>query len=140
MVNFNPTAGVPRAWATHGGEDVPVFAVGPLASALFSGSVDQSYIPHAIAYAACLAHHASRCSRDPTNNANASDTMNAAPISCPSAEPNSAAISSDNLFGIKGISFEKQLYRRIILNWTRERSNYNAGEMIFHKIYFAPSG
>ncbi|XP_024893743.1 alkaline phosphatase-like isoform X1 [Temnothorax curvispinosus] len=89
------TAGVPRAWATHGGEDVPVFAVGPLASALFSGSVDQSYIPHAIAYAACLAHHASRCSRDPTNNANASDTMNAAPISCPSAEPNSAAISSD---------------------------------------------
>ncbi|KAG5330538.1 PPBT protein, partial [Acromyrmex heyeri] len=89
------TAGVPRAWATHGGEDVPVFAVGPLANALFSGSVDQSYIPHAIAYAACLAHHASRCSRDSTNNANASDTMNAAPISCPSAEPNSAAISSD---------------------------------------------
>ncbi|XP_012063685.1 PREDICTED: alkaline phosphatase, tissue-nonspecific isozyme-like [Atta cephalotes] len=89
------TAGVPRAWATHGGEDVPVFAVGPLANALFSGSIDQSYIPHAIAYAACLAHHASRCSRDSTNNANASDTMNAAPISCPSAEPNSAAISSD---------------------------------------------
>ncbi|XP_018346804.1 PREDICTED: LOW QUALITY PROTEIN: uncharacterized protein LOC108751228 [Trachymyrmex septentrionalis] len=89
------TSGVPRAWATHGGEDVPVFAVGPLANALFSGSVDQSYIPHAIAYAACLAHHASRCSRDSTNNANASDTMNAAPISCPSAEPNSAAISSD---------------------------------------------
>lgn len=86
---------MPRAWATHGGEDVPVFAIGPLASALFSGSVDQSYIPHAIAYAACLAHHASRCSRDPTSSANASDTMNAAPISCPSAEPNSAAISSD---------------------------------------------
>lgn len=72
-----------------------MFAIGPLASTLFSGSVDQSYIPHAIAYASCLAHHASRCSRDPTNNASASDTMNAAPISCPSAEPNSAAISSD---------------------------------------------
>lgn len=86
---------MPRAWATHGGEDVPVFAVGPLASVLFSGSVDQSYIPHAIAYAACLAHHASRCSRDSTNTVNASETMNAAPISCPSAEPNSAAISSD---------------------------------------------
>ncbi|XP_025265783.1 alkaline phosphatase [Camponotus floridanus] len=88
------TAGVPRAWATHGGEDVPVFAIGPLASTLFSGSVDQSYIPHAIAYAACLAHHASRCSRDPAGS-NASDTMSSAPISCPSAEPNSAAISSD---------------------------------------------
>ncbi|XP_070161608.1 alkaline phosphatase isoform X2 [Polyergus mexicanus] len=92
------TAGVPRAWATHGGEDVPVFAIGPLASTLFSGSVDQSYIPHAIAYAACLAHHASRCSRDPVGG-NASDTMSSAPISCPSAEPNSAAISSDVMNG-----------------------------------------
>ncbi|XP_029665202.1 alkaline phosphatase-like isoform X2 [Formica exsecta] len=92
------TAGVPRAWATHGGEDVPVFAIGPLASTLFSGSIDQSYIPHAIAYAACLAHHASRCSRDPAGG-NASDTMSSAPISCPSAEPNSAAISSDVMNG-----------------------------------------
>ncbi|KAI4472378.1 hypothetical protein M0802_016884, partial [Mischocyttarus mexicanus] len=98
------TAGVPRAWATHGGEDVPVFAIGPLASILFSGSIDQSYIPHAISYAACLAHQSSRCTRDDTSsngngNSNSiggtsNDTMNA-PISCPSAEPNSAAISSD---------------------------------------------
>ncbi|XP_012277705.1 alkaline phosphatase [Orussus abietinus] len=83
------TAGVPRAWATHGGEDVPVFATGPLSTVLFSGSVDQSYIPHAISYAACLAHHASRCSREAAMN----DTITT--ISCPSAEPNSAAISSD---------------------------------------------
>lgn len=80
---------MPRTWATHGGEDVPIFAVGPLATVLFSGSVDQSYIPHAISYAACLDHHASRCSRESALN----DTI--APISCPSAEPNSAAISSD---------------------------------------------
>ncbi|KOC64154.1 Alkaline phosphatase, tissue-nonspecific isozyme [Habropoda laboriosa] len=85
------TAGVPRAWATHGGEDVPVFAIGPLANVLFSGSIDQSYIPHAISYASCLGHHASRCSRDSTSS---NDTMSV-PISCPSAEPNSAAISSD---------------------------------------------
>ncbi|KAG7212353.1 hypothetical protein KM043_012674 [Ampulex compressa] len=85
------TAGVPRKWATHGGEDVPVFAIGPLANVLFSGSIDQSYIPHAIAYASCLAHHASRCSRESTSS---NDTMSV-PISCPSAEPNSAAISSD---------------------------------------------
>lgn len=83
------TSGVPRTWATHGGEDVPIFAIGPLATVLFSGSVDQSYIPHAISYAACLDHHASRCSRESALN----DTI--APISCPSAEPNSAAISSD---------------------------------------------
>ncbi|KZC03755.1 Alkaline phosphatase, tissue-nonspecific isozyme, partial [Dufourea novaeangliae] len=85
------TAGVPRAWATHGGEDVPVFAIGPLANVLFSGSIDQSYIPHAISYAGCLGHHASRCSRESTSS---NDTMSV-PISCPSAEPNSAAISSD---------------------------------------------
>lgn len=93
---FFQTAGVPRAWATHGGEDVPVFAIGPLASILFSGSIDQSYIPHAISYAACLGHQASRCSRDDSSSSSigSNDTMNV-PISCPSAEPNSAAISSD---------------------------------------------
>ncbi|XP_046744633.1 alkaline phosphatase-like isoform X1 [Diprion similis] len=84
------TAGVPRAWATHGGEDVPVFAIGPLATTLFSGSVDQSYIPHAISYAACFAHHASRCARESAVNNTSSPQL-----SCPSAEPNSAAISSD---------------------------------------------
>ncbi|XP_067004529.1 alkaline phosphatase [Anabrus simplex] len=52
---------VPRQWATHGGEDVPIFAQGPLATKLFSGSVDQSYIPHAIAYIACLGEYTSRC-------------------------------------------------------------------------------
>ncbi|XP_054257074.1 alkaline phosphatase, tissue-nonspecific isozyme-like [Macrosteles quadrilineatus] len=55
-------AAVPRQWATHGGEDVPVYAQGPLARELFSGTVDQSYIPHAIAYIACLGHQKSRCS------------------------------------------------------------------------------
>ncbi|KAK2580024.1 hypothetical protein KPH14_012313 [Odynerus spinipes] len=98
------TAGVPQAWATHGGEDVPVFAIGPLARILFSGSVDQSYIPHAISYASCLGNQASRCSRDGGSSIgsigsigsgiDSNDTMSA-PISCPSAEPNSAAISSD---------------------------------------------
>ncbi|KAL6957376.1 alkaline phosphatase, partial [Sarracenia purpurea var. burkii] len=55
-------AAVPRKWATHGGEDVPVYAAGPLASMLFTGTVDQSYIPHAIAYIACFAEHRKRCS------------------------------------------------------------------------------
>lgn len=52
---------VPRQWATHGGEDVPVYALGPLATTLFTGTFDQSYIPHAIAYAACLGEHRLRC-------------------------------------------------------------------------------
>lgn len=56
-------AAVPRQWATHGGEDVPVYAAGPpgITQALFSGTFDQSYVPHAIAYVACLAEYAKRC-------------------------------------------------------------------------------
>ncbi|KAJ2950985.1 hypothetical protein O0L34_g5361 [Tuta absoluta] len=54
-------AAVPRQWATHGAEDVPIYALGPMATILFAGVVEQSYIPHAIAYAACLAHHSRRC-------------------------------------------------------------------------------
>ncbi|XP_039301587.1 alkaline phosphatase, germ cell type-like [Nilaparvata lugens] len=54
-------AAVPRQWSTHGGEDVPVFAKGPLAKALFSGTIDQTFIPHAIAYIACLGEHVERC-------------------------------------------------------------------------------
>ncbi|XP_034829178.1 alkaline phosphatase-like [Maniola hyperantus] len=60
-------AAVPRQWATHGGEDVPIYALGPMATILFAGVVEQSYIPHAIAYAACLAHHARRCQESTFN-------------------------------------------------------------------------
>ena len=38
---------------THGGEDVAIFARGPMAH-LFDGTVEQSYIPHAMAYSACI--------------------------------------------------------------------------------------
>ncbi|KAF9814163.1 hypothetical protein SFRURICE_014772, partial [Spodoptera frugiperda] len=54
-------AAVPRQWATHGAEDVPIYALGPMATTLFAGVVEQSYIPHAIAYAACIAHQSRRC-------------------------------------------------------------------------------
>lgn len=52
---------VPRQWGTHGGEDVPVYALGPLATTLFAGTFDQSYIPHAIAYSACVGEYTQRC-------------------------------------------------------------------------------
>ncbi|KAH8009721.1 hypothetical protein HPB51_019032 [Rhipicephalus microplus] len=38
---------------THGGEDVAVYATGPWAH-LYTGVHDQSYIPHVMAYAACV--------------------------------------------------------------------------------------
>jgi len=38
---------------THGGEDVPIYSSGPM-SFLFTGTVEQSYITHAMAYSACI--------------------------------------------------------------------------------------
>ncbi|XP_022162133.1 alkaline phosphatase-like [Myzus persicae] len=69
-------AAVPRQWATHGGEDVPVYAAGPqgITQALFSGTFDQSYVPHAIAYVACLAEHAERCRRQDAEAVNRSNS------------------------------------------------------------------
>jgi hypothetical protein len=39
---------------------------GPLATVLFSGTFEQSYIPHAVAYIACLGDQAARC-EEPDN-------------------------------------------------------------------------
>ncbi|XP_064457434.1 alkaline phosphatase-like [Ornithodoros turicata] len=50
---FSQRSAFPLRRDTHGGEEVAVYAVGPWAH-LFSGVHDQSYIPHAIAYAACI--------------------------------------------------------------------------------------
>ncbi|XP_045536565.1 membrane-bound alkaline phosphatase-like isoform X1 [Papilio machaon] len=44
---------VPISRETHGGEDVAVFAKGPW-SHLFTGNYEQNFIPHAIAFAACI--------------------------------------------------------------------------------------
>ena len=41
-------------YSTHGGEDVPVYAHGPGAH-LFTGTMEQAYLAHAIAHAACIA-------------------------------------------------------------------------------------
>jgi alkaline phosphatase len=66
------------------------FYQGPLASQLFSGSVDQSYIPHAIAYSACLGEHSQRCNGGP-DNYSASDPGPAA-CSAPAPEPNPGVV------------------------------------------------
>ncbi|CAG9786913.1 unnamed protein product [Diatraea saccharalis] len=51
--NYSYPSLVPMVRETHGGEDVAVFANGPWAH-IFSGNYEQNYIPHAIAYAACI--------------------------------------------------------------------------------------
>jgi alkaline phosphatase len=49
---------------THGAEDVAIYAHGPM-SHLFEGTVEQSFIPHAMAYSACIGplYENDRCRR-----------------------------------------------------------------------------
>ncbi|XP_046891984.1 alkaline phosphatase, tissue-nonspecific isozyme [Hypomesus transpacificus] len=51
---------VPLDTETHGGEDVAVLARGPMAH-LFQGVQEQSYIAHALAYAACVGQDLRHC-------------------------------------------------------------------------------
>lgn len=58
--DFEFPATVPRESETHAGDDVAVFASGPF-SHLFRGVFEQSYIPHLMAYAACIGHGLTAC-------------------------------------------------------------------------------
>ncbi|NXK00791.1 PPBT protein, partial [Corythaixoides concolor] len=51
---------VPLHQKTHGREDVAVFARGPMAH-LLHGVREQNYIPHAMAYAACIGANRAHC-------------------------------------------------------------------------------
>uniref|UniRef100_A0A1I8Q1S3 alkaline phosphatase n=1 Tax=Stomoxys calcitrans TaxID=35570 RepID=A0A1I8Q1S3_STOCA len=50
----------PRDSETHGGEDVPVYALGPW-SHLFTGVYEQNAIPHMMAYAMCVGSGLKAC-------------------------------------------------------------------------------
>ncbi|CAB3227253.1 unnamed protein product [Arctia plantaginis] len=59
-VDYTYPSLVPTVRETHGGEDVAVFAKGPW-SHLFTGNYEQNYLPHAIAYAACIGPGLTSC-------------------------------------------------------------------------------
>jgi len=65
--NFTQSVGVPMNAETHGGEDVAVFARGPM-SHLFHGVQEQNYIPHAMAYASCVGSNKKHCSAIPSSS------------------------------------------------------------------------
>lgn len=58
--NYQAQAAVPLKWETHGGEDVAVFSRGPMAH-LLHGVQEQNYIPHVMAYAACIGQNKNHC-------------------------------------------------------------------------------
>ncbi|GBL96964.1 Alkaline phosphatase, tissue-nonspecific isozyme [Araneus ventricosus] len=84
--NYVQQSAVPRRWDTHGGEDVPVYAHGPMAH-LFRGVLEQTYIPHAMAYAACIGPQRDDCERR-------RHTFHRQVIECPSPHTNSATTST----------------------------------------------
>ena len=70
-------AAIPSSWGNHAGEDVPLYAIGALASFLFSGTIDQTFIPHAISFALCLSQYHSRCEKQSANYEDLIDQVNA---------------------------------------------------------------
>ncbi|XP_040190415.1 alkaline phosphatase, tissue-nonspecific isozyme [Rana temporaria] len=58
--NYQAQSAVPLKQETHGGEDVAVFAKGPMAH-LLHGVHEQNYIPHAMAYATCIGQNRDHC-------------------------------------------------------------------------------
>lgn len=58
--NYQAQSAVPLRMETHGGEDVAVFSKGPLAH-LLHGVQEQNYIPHVMAYAACIGQNTAHC-------------------------------------------------------------------------------
>lgn len=59
--NYQAQSAVPLRQETHGGEDVAIFAKGPMAH-LLHGVHEQNYIPHVMAYAACIGQNTNHCS------------------------------------------------------------------------------
>ncbi|KAM4016694.1 LOW QUALITY PROTEIN: alkaline phosphatase, tissue-nonspecific isozyme [Anomaloglossus baeobatrachus] len=58
--SYQAQSAVPLQQETHGGEDVAIFARGPMAH-LLHGVHEQNYIPHVMAYAACIGQNLDHC-------------------------------------------------------------------------------
>ncbi|XP_052465571.1 alkaline phosphatase-like [Carassius gibelio] len=58
--NYLAQSAVPLSMETHGGEDVAIFSKGPMAH-LLHGVQEQHYIPHVMAYAACIGQNKDHC-------------------------------------------------------------------------------
>ncbi|KAM4652757.1 alkaline phosphatase-like [Discoglossus pictus] len=71
--DYHAQSAVPLAQETHAGEDVAIFAKGPMAH-LLHGVQEQNYIPHAMAYAACIGDGKELCA-DRENKTDSGGTL-----------------------------------------------------------------
>ncbi|XP_030041679.1 alkaline phosphatase, tissue-nonspecific isozyme isoform X2 [Microcaecilia unicolor] len=74
-MNYQAQSAVPLQSETHSGEDVAIFAKGPLAH-LLHGVHEQNYIPHVMAYAACIGQNKDHCKPDAASNVSRPFTFN----------------------------------------------------------------
>lgn len=59
-LNFRASATVPLSSESHSGEDVAIYARGPFAH-LFKSTMEQTVIPHIMAYASCIGNGLTAC-------------------------------------------------------------------------------
>lgn len=59
-LDYVQSSGVPLKSETHGGEDVAVYANGPMAH-LIHGVQEQHYVAHVMAYASCVGPNKDHC-------------------------------------------------------------------------------
>jgi len=64
--NFTTPSHIPLGYESHGGEDVGIYALGPMAH-LFHGVQEQNYIAHAMAYASCVGQNKGHCEETTTS-------------------------------------------------------------------------
>ena len=70
--DFAFPSGVPIYKSTHGAEDVPIYATGPMAH-LFYGVHEQNYIAHVMAYSACVGPYHGKCDRMTSTDPNSGE-------------------------------------------------------------------
>ncbi|OWF46723.1 alkaline phosphatase, tissue-nonspecific isozyme-like [Mizuhopecten yessoensis] len=63
--DYKQGSAVPLSSETHAGEDVPVYANGPMAH-LLTGTHEQNYIAHVMAYASCVGLNKDHCTQLPS--------------------------------------------------------------------------
>ncbi|XP_072049663.1 alkaline phosphatase-like isoform X2 [Amphiura filiformis] len=67
--DFVQSASVPKTYSNNGGQDVPVYAAGPMAH-MFHRTHEQTYVAHVARMAACLGEYEGDCSRTPQGRKN----------------------------------------------------------------------
>ena len=58
--DYRQQSAIPMDFETHGGEEVPIYASGPMAH-LFHKTHEQNYIAHVMAYASCVGDNTGHC-------------------------------------------------------------------------------